>query len=259
MTDAPLPARFAGTDFRIGPVFSQTSSVLSRNLLIFLVVTVIANVPPRLLTFSTPATFRSGVTFLAALQTFLHALLTFLGPVLVLTLATLSQAIVLFGAFQDMRGHRVSLAESLKVCLGRILPIIGLAILMSLGIVFGFVLLVIPGLILATMWFVATPACVVERLGPFDSMARSSELTKGHRWKILGLFIVLAIGGTIASGIIDFVLEQVVGSATLTLVGGLVWNGVWGAFYAIAAVVTYHDLRVAKEGVDIEQIAAVFD
>jgi hypothetical protein len=59
--------------------------------------------------------------------------------------------------------------------------------------------------------------------------------------------------------VIDYVLEDVMGSATLTLIGDLLWNGIWGAFYAIAAVVTYHDLRVAKEGTDIEQIAAVFD
>ena len=39
----------------------------------------------------------------------------------------------------------------------------------------------------------------------------------------------------------------------------LTWNGIWGAFYAIFAVVTYHDLRVAKEGVDTAQIAAVFE
>jgi hypothetical protein len=31
------------------------------------------------------------------------------------------------------------------------------------------------------------------------------------------------------------------------------------AFNAIVIVVTYHDLRVAKEGVDTEQIAAVFE
>jgi hypothetical protein len=31
------------------------------------------------------------------------------------------------------------------------------------------------------------------------------------------------------------------------------------AVYAITAVVAYHDLRVAKGGIDIEQIAAVFD
>ena len=39
----------------------------------------------------------------------------------------------------------------------------------------------------------------------------------------------------------------------------LVWSALWGAFYAILAVVTYHDLRVAKEGLDTDQIAAVFD
>jgi hypothetical protein len=57
-------------------------------------------------------------------------------------------------------------------------------------------------------------------------------------------------------------LEAALGSvagATLTLIGTLLWNGVWGAFYAIAVVVTYRDLRVAKEGTDIEHIAAVFD
>jgi hypothetical protein len=250
MTDASLPSRFAETDFRIGRVFSRTSSVLSRNLLIFFVVTVVANLPGTLLL--------KSATAAAAAEPGRAGGMIFLGSFLTLVLSTLSQAVVLYGAFQDMRGRQVSLGDSLKVGLSRFFPIVGLAILMSLGIGFGVVLLIIPGLILLTMWFVSTPVCVVERLGPFRSMARSSQLTKGHRWKILGLFIVLAIGGAIASGVIEAALG-VMGGAALTLIGGLLWNGIWGAFYAIAAVVTYHDLRVAKEGTDIEQIAAVFD
>jgi hypothetical protein len=43
------------------------------------------------------------------------------------------------------------------------------------------------------------------------------------------------------------------------LVGRMLWIGIWGAFYAIFAVVTYRDLRVAKEGVDTDAIAAVFE
>jgi hypothetical protein len=39
----------------------------------------------------------------------------------------------------------------------------------------------------------------------------------------------------------------------------LVWGAIWSAFLAILIVVTYHDLRVAKEGVDTDQIAAVFE
>ena len=160
---------------------------------------------------------------------------------------------MLYGAFQDMRGRRVDLGESLKVGLSRLLAIIGLAILMSLGIGFGFVLLIIPGLILITMWFVATPACVVERLGPFRSMGRSSQLTKGHRWKILGCAI-LAIGGAIVSGTSkpSWDARRRAGAHRRADL-----NGIWGAFYAIAVVVTYHDLRVARS-VD-QHIASVFD
>jgi hypothetical protein len=35
---------------------------------------------------------------------------------------------------------------------------------------------------------------------------------------------------------------------TLTLIGNLVWNGILAAFCVVSAVVSYHDLAVAKEG-----------
>jgi hypothetical protein len=38
-----------------------------------------------------------------------------------------------------------------------------------------------------------------------------------------------------------------------------VWNAAWTAFWYVTLVMIYHDLRVVKEGVDIDQIAAVFD
>jgi hypothetical protein len=39
----------------------------------------------------------------------------------------------------------------------------------------------------------------------------------------------------------------------------LLWISVYGPFNAVLTAVTYHDLRVAKEGIDTDQIAAVFD
>jgi hypothetical protein len=39
----------------------------------------------------------------------------------------------------------------------------------------------------------------------------------------------------------------------------LLWSAVYSAFSAVLAVVAYHDLRVAQEGVDTDQIASVFD
>jgi hypothetical protein len=49
-------------------------------------------------------------------------------------------------------------------------------------------------------------------------------------------------------------LNSVVGQAV-----SLIWTAIWTAFYAILVAVAYHDLRVAKEGADTEQIAAVFE
>ena len=247
MTDTT--ARFAESQFRVGGVLNRTSSVLSRNFLTFFVVTIVAYVPLLLIPGAAGAVPDPGSISVG---------LIFLGVFLMLVLSLVSQAVVLYGAFQDMRGRPVNLTESLKVGLRRFLPILGLAIVMGLALMLATLLLVIPGLILFTIWFVALPACVVEQLGPFGSMGRSSQLTKGNRWKIFGLIIVLFLISGIVGGLVS-VLLGLLGSPILTIIGSLVWNGIWGALYAIAVVVTYHDLRVVKEGVDIDQIAAVFD
>ena len=66
----------------------------------------------------------------------------------------------------------------------------------------------------------------------------------------------------VSDGIVDKAINLTstsVAGGIPAFVGQVIWNGIWGAFYAIFVVVTYHDLPVAKEGVDIEQIAAVFE
>jgi hypothetical protein len=250
MTDT---ARFAESDFRVGRVLNRTTAVLSRNFLTFFVVTAVAHLPAMLL-FGQSSNTAADTPF----EIMRGLFLVLGGLVLLIVLSTLSQAIVLYGAFQNMRGRPVNLNESLQVGLRRFFPIVGLAILVSLAAGFAAIFLLVPGLILITMWFVATPVCVVEQLGPIRSMGRSRQLTKGHRWKIFGLMLLLIIISAVISPALQYSLNAL-GGTPLALVGDLIWNGAWGAFYAIAVVVTYHDLRVAKEGTDIEQIAAVFD
>jgi hypothetical protein len=41
------------------------------------------------------------------------------------------------------------------------------------------------------MWAVAAPVVVAEKAGVIGALSRSRELTKGARWKILGLFLVV--------------------------------------------------------------------
>jgi hypothetical protein len=262
MTDVSLPAgRFTEGDFRVGQVFSRAWSVFSGNFLTFVLVTGVANLPSLLVPQPTPGDVANP---------FQNVGLTLLGALLMVVLGTISQAVVLFAAFQVMRGRPIDLGESVRIGLRRFFPIVGLAISMSLAVGFASLLLLIPGLMLFMMWFVATPVCVVEQLGPFRSMGRSRALTKGHRWKLLGLTLLIMVPAIIVGAIMGVVVVSTLGSggflamttalgSTLGKVVNLIWSAVWTAFYAIVIVVAYHDLRVAKEGVDTDQIAAVFE
>jgi hypothetical protein len=247
MANISAAAPAAPGEFRVGQVLNRSFTLLSRNFLIFVVVTTVAALPNVLINQSTGHDV-SGAT---------AGWLT-LSLILTVILQMFSQAVVLYGAFQDMRGRPVNLGEALRVALGRLLPIIGVGICVGIGVFLGSLLLLVPGLILMTMWYVATPVCLVEQTGPLSSMGRSSELTKGHRWKIFGMILLVVFGGGIISAIVLGLLT-LSGSTVLVILATLIWNGVWGAFYATFVVVTYHDLRVAKEGVDVHEIAAVFD
>jgi hypothetical protein len=235
----------AGGEFRIGRVFSRTLTLLSRNFPIYFAVAAVAALPSILLE-NTGADKETAATL---------SLLGFLG---ILLLNPLSQAIMLHTAFQDMSGRRISLSDSVRAALGRWLPLIGLSICVGFAVVFGLILLIVPGIILMIMWYVANPACIVERLGVFASMGRSSELTKGHRGSIFGMVALLGIASVVVAAVVKGVLG-LTGSTGLVISGTLAWTALVGAFGAIFAVVTYHDLRVAKEGVDTRQIAAVFE
>ena len=72
------------------------------------------------------------------------------------------------------------------------------------------------------------------------------------------MILLLFIASLIVSIVIELVLRPF-GNTILSFLGSLAWSAIWGAFYAIVVAVSYHDLRVAKEGMDIEQIVAVFD
>jgi len=156
-----------------------------------------------------------------------------------------------------MRGRVVGIVEALRRGLSRFGAIVGLAILVGCGVWIGLILLIVPGIMFALRWSVALPACVVEGLGPLASMKRSAQLTKGHRWKLFGIFLLLWVVSALAGFLIGLLLRPagVVG----TQVVQAVWNAAWTAFWYVTLVMIYHDLRVIKEGVDIDQIAAVFD
>jgi hypothetical protein len=128
-----------------------------------------------------------------------------------------------------------------------IAPLIAVGILAGIGIAIGFVLLIIPGLFLLTIWAVIVPVIVIERAGVFDSFGRSHQLVRGSGWQVFGVivviflvtFIVRAIIGAIIGGISD---DSFAGYA----VTDLIVNVLLVPLSALAASVMYFELRRVK-------------
>jgi len=188
-----------------------------------------------------------------------------LSTVLTLVISALVQGALTRAAVSANEGVRASFGESLATGIRVILPLIGLSLLYAFAVGIGFLLLLIPGIILILMWAVAVPALVVERGGILESLSRSAELTKGSRWKILGLFCVLGVSYWLLSFVIGLVGLGVYGSAgpagqlTITsLIGsaivGMIFNALWGTIQPSL----YVELRRAKEGDSVDNLEQIF-
>ena len=97
-----------------------------------------------------PAVLR--VTAIAALPSVLENAGPSRGAVILSTFATdvmrqLGQAALIYQAFAQMRGRRVSLVRSVQLGLRRFLAVVGLAIAVSLLIGAGTLLLLVPGIV----------------------------------------------------------------------------------------------------------------
>jgi hypothetical protein len=249
-------------DFRVGSVIARGISVFFRNIIAFVIVTVILFIVPILLTaFVFPSW---GQELGGALSILIWMIAYF----------WLSAALV-YGVVSDLRGNRAGVGEILGGAFSVLIPVFFVSIVVGVLVSIGTMLLIIPGIILYVMFWVAVPAAVVERSGVMDSMKRSLELTKSFRWQIFFVMLIWLV----ISFVVQFVVAAIiglsmggammgdptansamaVGMATGPSFVALIINMLLGGISASILAVGYHDLRIAKEGVDSAEIARTFD
>jgi hypothetical protein len=149
--------------------------------------------------------------------------------------------------------------------------VVGLGVLLFLlpGIVTAspvlIVLSMIPAFIVALVIFtgliVSTPALVLEDATASAALSRSWQLTRGFRWKMLGLLVVVGIIIVIPSIAITFLrggdmtmrsgVEFSTGDIAWEIAGQFISTLIYPLLYC-ALTVAYYDLRVRKEGFDLE-------
>jgi len=189
------------------------------------------------------------------------ALLMFL---LYISAAAAAQAAGFFAVSEAYLGRPTTFADAYRQARGKLAVLIGTTIYVGLAVGAGFLLLIIPGLILVCRASVAIPAAIFEDLGPRAALSRSMELTKGFAWRaaaILGLTMIVAfVAGFLIQfpiQIVSFVVKNTPAAAvwnSLGEIGNLVSQCVAGPIAFIATTLFYYDLRVRKEGFDLERL-----
>ena len=257
-TSMAQPAPIGGA-FSVGAVLKRGFSTYFANLVPFTVLALIFYLPSLIFGFSTSMSIGVGVEVQTVPE---YSATDAIGMLLAFILTYVLVGALVFGTVQHLNGRKAGIGDIVGRGFSRIVPVIVIAILFSIAIGVGFSLLIIPGIFLLVAWAAVIPASVVERPGIFGAFSRSWNLTKGYRWKVLGVLLVLLVIWIVISLIVGTVAGIVVftsGDLTLLVVANYVASAIAGAVMSVMIAVLYHDLRVAKEGVSTAQIAAVFD
>lgn len=185
---------------------------------------------------------------------------------------------------ESFLGRKVGAGQALSFALRKALPLIFTAILYGLAVllagviaglvsVLGFmvsdvlgvlalILLVLPAILACAIYLILyNQVVVIEGKGYVAALSRSARLVSGHFWRMLGLgilFVILAgimeMIGALPSTLVAFFMPS--GGSVLF---ATIWNALIRALVTpitlIGLTLVYFDLRMRKEGFDLEIMA----
>jgi hypothetical protein len=190
-----------------------------------------------------------------------------IGVIVWFAVALYSNGATVYAVSDLYLGRPTTIVASYKRMRGHALNLFAVGLLQGLAFIAGFILLVIPSIWVACRLSVSVPAALLEDLGPSEALSRSFALTEDKAWRpfaIFGLYIMIAFG--MASlfqtpFVVLIMLAAKSGNANLV--------AVWSAcsqvadFFVqtavtpvitIALAVYYYDLRVRREGFDLQMM-----
>jgi MFS family permease len=172
--------------------------------------------------------------------------------------STLYQGIVVSLVRDVQDGRRdATMGELVNQAMPFIGPLLGAGIVSGLGITIGLALLLVPGLILLTIWAVIAPAIVIERRGVFDAFGRSRELVRDNGWPVFGVIIVAFLITAIGSLVFNSIATSIADGVILRIVFSALAATITAPITALVAAVLYYRLLAIKGTATVEPTAPV--
>lgn len=193
--------------------------------------------------------------------------LTLLYYIVFTVLSAIATAATVYIVSESYLGRPLGAREALHRATPHLGRIIICSILLALVVGLGFLLFIIPGIVLACGLLLAFPALVLEPAAtPTGALARSWALTRGSRLRMFGIILTLivlfyiplvslgALAALLWPGTDPMAGTGPAGLVTVAL-AGVVQMLLYPLFYCVLTV-AYYDLRVRKEGFDLEVLAS---
>jgi hypothetical protein len=165
-----------------------------------------------------------------------------------------------FAISERYLGNEVTIGEAMRRGLSHFWPLSIAQITATIRVMFGFLLLIVPGILWMLSYALIVPAILIEGQKAIPSLSRSRDLVKGYRGKVFCILLVVN-------------LLQVILTAGVGLIAGMFFSAEAGSgailssamnnllsifltpLGIIAAILLYYDMRIRKEGFDLEMLS----
>jgi hypothetical protein len=188
-------------------LFSDSWSLVKQNMFLYVGILVV----PMLLSYAAGLFMPSQNTAIASTAEWLIYLVLLVVSVLASILMTIAFTLAL-------DNPSLQIGQAYRASLGLFWSYLGLSIVMSLILLAGFLLLIIPGIIMSVWFSFATFVLILERSSIKDSLKRSREYVRGRWWGVFGRLIIMSIVAFVFGAIFGIVASMIPNPALSELV-----------------------------------------
>jgi hypothetical protein len=201
----------------------------------------------------------------------------FAAIILTVILQPVASAAFVYVVGQEFVDRKVSIGEALSVAFSRFGPLFGTTLLAGLIIFLGFLCFVIPGIYFSLVYTFIGQIVVLERLSGMPALNRSKSLIKGYIGRTFGIMFLVSIISWIVTYLLAIGLEAVLPAHEIVprasrfgtmayavpkfpnvLIHVLVIqlaSILMQCYLSVCQTLLYLDLRIRKEGFDLEVAA----
>ena len=232
-----------------GGLLDEAFDLYKKNFLLFAGIALLVNLPVSILQRVVDESVASVLQYILAI------------PVSYIVIAATTQAVS-----ETYLGRRATILASYRAVMRRAFAFTATMLLASVIIGVGYLLLIIPGIIFSCWYAFLSEVFVLEGKAWSDARNRSKQLAEGQWGRIIGLSILCGLIVAVVSLVITWPVGYLLGMGANPLEwqeqGGVLFglaegiaNSLGSPIQVIVFVLLYYDIRVRKEGFDIQMLA----